>query len=94
MKCQILFSRKNQKKKKKKKQTKKWCICCLLIAPEGTFSNNKVLKLSLLLIRNASIHLVSTHNICFRGEIRKMIYGYPVLSGAMSAEYAQSHAKC
>ena len=26
---------------------------------------------------------MSTHNICFRGEIRKMLYGYPLLSVAM-----------
>ena len=26
---------------------------------------------------------MSTHNICFRGEIRKLLYGYPGLSGAM-----------
>ena len=27
--------------------------------------------------------LMSTHNICFRGEIRKIICGYPLLSVAM-----------
>ena len=26
---------------------------------------------------------MSTHNICFRGEIRKIICGYPLLSVAM-----------
>ena len=26
---------------------------------------------------------MNTHNICFRGEIRKIIWGYPLLSGAM-----------
>ena len=28
--------------------------------------------------------LMSTHNICFLGEIRKILYGYPLLSVAMS----------
>ena len=27
---------------------------------------------------------MSTHNICFRGEIRKILCGYPLLSVAMS----------
>ena len=27
---------------------------------------------------------MSTHNICFRGEIRKIITGYPPLSGPMN----------
>ena len=27
---------------------------------------------------------MSTHNICFRGEIRKILCGYPHLSVAMS----------
>ena len=27
--------------------------------------------------------LMSTHNICFRGEIRKILCGYPLLSVAM-----------
>ena len=27
--------------------------------------------------------LTRTHNICFRGEIRKILPGYPLLSGAM-----------
>ena len=27
--------------------------------------------------------LMSTHNICFHGEIRKILCGYPLLSGAM-----------
>ena len=26
---------------------------------------------------------MSTHNICFRGEIRKILFGYPLLSVAM-----------
>ena len=26
---------------------------------------------------------MSTHNICFRGEIRKILCGYPLLSVAM-----------
>ena len=26
---------------------------------------------------------MSTHNICFRGEIRKILTGYPLLSVAM-----------
>ena len=26
---------------------------------------------------------MSTHNICFCGEIRKILYGYPLMSGAM-----------
>ena len=26
---------------------------------------------------------MSTHNICFHGEIRKILYGYPLLSVAM-----------
>ena len=26
---------------------------------------------------------MSTHNICFHGEIRKIICGYPLLSGAV-----------
>ena len=26
---------------------------------------------------------MSTHNICFRGEIRKILRGYPLLSVAM-----------
>ena len=26
---------------------------------------------------------MSTHNICFCGEIRKILCGYPLLSGAM-----------
>ena len=46
---------------------------------------------------------MSTHNICFSGEIRKMFCGYPFLSGAMvytvcsdslvhsSTLYAQTH---
>ena len=28
---------------------------------------------------------MSTHNICFRGEIRKILCGYPLLSVAMNA---------
>ena len=28
---------------------------------------------------------MSTHNICFRGEIRKILCGYPLLSVAMVA---------
>ena len=28
---------------------------------------------------------MSTHNICFRGEIRKILCGYPLLSVAMCA---------
>ena len=28
---------------------------------------------------------MSTHNICFCGEIRKILCGYPLLSVAMSA---------
>ena len=27
---------------------------------------------------------MSTHNICFRGEIRKILLGYPLLFGYMS----------
>ena len=27
---------------------------------------------------------MSTHNICFRGEIRKILCGYPLLSVAMN----------
>ena len=27
---------------------------------------------------------MSTHNICFRGEIRRILCGYPLLSVAMS----------
>ena len=27
--------------------------------------------------------LTSTHKICFRGEIRKILCGYPLLSGAV-----------
>ena len=27
--------------------------------------------------------LMSTHNICFRGEIKKILCGYPLLSVAM-----------
>ena len=30
---------------------------------------------------------MSTHNICFRGEIRKILCGYPLLSVAMSLFY-------
>ena len=26
---------------------------------------------------------MSTHNVCLRGEIRKILYGYPLLSVAM-----------
>ena len=26
---------------------------------------------------------MSTHNICFHGEIRKIFYGYPLFSGAV-----------
>ena len=32
---------------------------------------------------------MSTHNICFRGEIRKIICGYPLLSVAMSVDHDQ-----
>ena len=28
---------------------------------------------------------MSTHNICFREEIRKIIFGYPLLSGAVDS---------
>ena len=31
---------------------------------------------------------MSTHNICFRGEVRKILYGYPLLSVAMIAAKA------
>ena len=30
---------------------------------------------------------MSTHNICFRGEIRKILCGYPLLSVAMTINY-------
>ena len=26
---------------------------------------------------------MSAHNICFHGEIRKILYGYPILSGTI-----------
>ena len=29
---------------------------------------------------------MSTHNICFRGEIRKILCGYPLLSVAMDLD--------
>ena len=32
---------------------------------------------------------MSTHNICFRQEIRKILCGYPFLSVAMSTQFAQ-----
>ena len=32
---------------------------------------------------------MSTHNICFHGEIRKILYGYPLLSVAMKYMYTQ-----
>ena len=31
--------------------------------------------------------LMSTHNICFHGEISKILCGYPLFSGAMIPEY-------
>ena len=31
---------------------------------------------------------MSTHNICFPGEIRKLLCGYPLLSVAMKTAYA------
>ena len=31
----------------------------------------------------SEVLLMSTHNICFHGEIRKVLCGYPLLSGAM-----------
>ena len=33
--------------------------------------------------RAAEVLLMSTHNICFCAEIREMICGYPLLSGAL-----------
>ena len=33
---------------------------------------------------------MSTHNICFRQEVRKIICGYPLLSVAMEDAYAAS----
>ena len=37
-----------------------------------------------VLIRSASPGTSNEHhNICFRGEIRKILYGYPLLSVAM-----------
>ena len=33
---------------------------------------------------------MSTHNICFLGEIRKILCGYPLLSVAMDCLFAQS----
>ena len=32
---------------------------------------------------------MSTHNICFRGEIRKILCGYPLLSVAMCQKQDQ-----
>ena len=34
---------------------------------------------------------MSTHNICFHGEIRKLLCGYPLLSVAMFLVF---HIKC
>ena len=33
---------------------------------------------------------MSTHNVCFCGEIRKILCGYPLLSVAMAGFYAVS----
>ena len=30
---------------------------------------------------------MSTHNICFGGDMRKILHGYPILSGAMGSVY-------
>ena len=37
--------------------------------------------------RNTEALLMSTHNICFRREIRKILCGYPLLSVAMCLSY-------
>ena len=36
---------------------------------------------------------MSTHNICFHREIRKIIYGYPLLSRAMDDTVAFFHTQ-
>ena len=33
--------------------------------------------------------LMSTHNICFPGEKRKVFSGYPLVSGVIANEYLQ-----
>ena len=37
---------------------------------------------------------MSTHNICFRGEIRKILCGYPLLSVAMIIDLDQDENLC
>ena len=34
---------------------------------------------------------MSTHNICFRGEIIEILCGYPLISGVMTSHTANSH---
>ena len=53
----------------------------IIIAPKKAylFFNKKVLSFSYFFTKGL---LMSTHNICFRREIRKIICGYPLLSGA------------
>ena len=36
---------------------------------------------------------MSTHNICFCGEIRKILCGYPLLPVAMPLKYSNDEAK-
>ena len=48
----------------------KWFITCLIWSYDIYWCPNKAL-------------LMSTHYICFHGEIRKMLSGYPLLSGTM-----------
>ena len=44
-------------------------------------------KIHVLIVFWASTHtLMSTHNICFHGEIRKLLCGYPLLSETKSLE--------
>ena len=36
---------------------------------------------------------MSTHNVCFHGEIRKILFGYLLLSGDMVHIIVTSHSK-
>ena len=36
---------------------------------------------------------MSTHNICFRGEVRKVFTGYPILTGLMNLTSYHAYPK-
>ena len=59
------------------------------------FFNPKVMQFFLFLHKNIycgysleAPQLISTHNICFRGEVRKMFTWYPLLSRPMNMHKA------